>query len=102
MKFHGERDNLRPAHALVSRLLDLARWALILCAGIAYLAAGRLALVSSRHPADEHNLRMWLGISAIAAAVLSLGLLASWLLPMPLNSPLRRRWRDWRLKRKQG
>jgi hypothetical protein len=92
----------RPAHALVSRLLDLARWTLILCAGIAYLAAGRLALVTSAHPADEHNLRMWLGVSAIAAAALSLVLLASWLLPVRLNHPLRRQWRDWRLKRKRG
>lgn len=90
----------RPAHALVTRLLNLARWALVGCAGLAYLAAGRLALVSSAHPADVQHLKLWLGASTITAAVLSAALFASWRLPMRLNSKLRLKWRAWRKKQK--
>jgi hypothetical protein len=89
----------RPAHALVTRLLNLARWALVGCAGLAYLAAGRLALITSTHPAHESGLKLWLGLSAALAAVLSAALFASWRLPMPLNSKPRRAWRAWREKR---
>jgi hypothetical protein len=89
----------RPAHALVARLLNLARWALAGSALVAYLAAGRLALVSTAHPASEDDLELWLGASTVVAGVLSAVLIASWCLPMRLSSRARTAWRAWRQRR---
>lgn len=77
----------RPTHPLVSRLLDLARWALILCTVIAYVAAGRLAIVSQAHASSAHSLRWFFGAAACCALVLTIALLVSWRMPRPIKSP---------------
>lgn len=77
----------RPSHPLVTRLLNLARWTMVLCAGVAYLGAARLAIVTQAHTTSTHALRVFFFWSAAAALLATLVLLGSWRLPRALKQP---------------
>lgn len=61
----------RPEHPIVSRLLSFARWALIGSAGVAYVGAARLAIISQDHPATARNLRTFFTPLAAVGCVLA-------------------------------
>lgn len=84
----------RPTHPLVGRLLELARVALLVSAALAYVAAGRLALISTQHPANPQTLDDFFGVLAAIGIVTTMMLLATWMLPLRLSGRLRRglRW----------
>jgi len=75
----------RPTHPLVTRLLNLARWTLVVCTGTAYVAAARLAIVSEAHPAESDSLRWFFGIAAAIAGICTAALMASWRLPRAIG-----------------
>lgn len=80
----------RPAHPLVTRLLNLARLALIGCAACAYVGAARLAVATSEHPATEHSIVVWFRWLTAVAAGCTLALIAARFLPLRSSHPLRR------------
>jgi hypothetical protein len=92
----------RPVHALVTRPLNLARWALMGSAGLAYLAAGRLALISTVHPVHASGLRNFFTWLAALSVLPTVALFASWLLPFRLHGGMRSLWRRVLHKRDPG
>jgi hypothetical protein len=92
----------RPTHALVTRLLNLARWALLGSAGVAYVTAARLALITAGHPVGVSGLHRFLTWMAAISLVPTALVTASWLLPLRLSTWPRRAWRKIRGKTPPG
>ena len=71
----------RPEHPLVNGLLALVKVALGLSAGLVYLAAARVALLSTEHPADLCHLRLFFLVELAIALVIASALTATVWLP---------------------
>jgi hypothetical protein len=78
-------------HPLTSRLLANARRLLFAAGVLAYIGAGRLALISTDHPASATSLRHLFARLALAAWVVLASLFATRQLPLSLGSKVRRR-----------
>lgn len=81
----------RTEHPLVARLLRFARFALFAAAIVAYVAAARLALADKSTSSDE--LTACFFPLSVVAAVISVSLLLTSVLPLPLSHWARRPFR---------